>query len=218
MTTIPLDEYLNRVIEEYTSRPYQAELQKAKAEFFGFIGSVHEEDPFYESYMAAFIEWYILDRELIGKDLAPIRLFYRDHFKTFNEEEQKVYNDLTKFKHSIFLVKKVTPSMLMLDDLFHHEKIKFENSIPTIAFNSGDIFEAILVPFRGDYTLTKTFFYHPPESKSFMTKEIKKMSNSDAKTWLSALMRFRRLKLKTERYPYVSAGQIYTREEFAKGI
>lgn len=208
-----LDECFNRVTEQFTQKAHSQELKRARQEFFGFIGAVHEEDSFFENYMNAFIEWYILERELSDKDLSPVRLFYKENFKNFTEEEQKAYNDLTKLRHSIYGVKKVTQNSLVLEDLYQNEKLKIESNFSTAAFNTGDIFEAILVPFQEQWFFLKTFFSHPTEVKSFIVKEMKKIQNSNPKVLLKTIFRFRRLRLKFDRYPYVSPAQIYTSEE-----
>jgi len=211
---ITVDEYLGRIIEKYTAKEYSPELIKARKEYFDFIGPVHEEDPFFEAYMTAFIEWYVFDRDMTQKDLPPVRLYYRENLKHFTDEEQKIFNDLTKSRHSIFMVKKVTPSLLLLHDLFEDEKIKIEDNFPTVGFNLNDIFEAILAPFKGEWAFAKTFFTYPPEATKFITKEMKKIRPLEQKILLKTILRLRRLKLKCDRYPYVSPTQIYTLEEF----
>jgi len=213
---ITFEEYLSKIIDHYTSKEYEPELLKAKKEFFGFIGSVHEEDPFFESYMTAFIEWYIFTRDMTNKDLPPIRLFYRDHTQALSPEEKSIYEDFTKFRHSIFITKKVKPSLLVIHDLYANEKITIEHHFPAAGFNTGDIFEAILVPFRGQLTFTKTFFFHPQEVKRFVVRELKKVRQLEQKILLKVILRFRRLRLKYDRYPHVPPAQIYTEEEFNK--
>ncbi len=213
---VTFEEYLSRVTDHYTSKEYESELIKAKKEFFGFIGSVHEEDPFFESYMTAFIEWYIFARDMTNKDLPPIRLFYRDQAHTLSSEEKSIYEDFTKFRHSIFIAKKVKPSLLVVHDLYADEKITIEHNFPAAGFNTGDIFEAILVPFRGQLTFTKTFFFHPCDVKRFIVKELKKVRKLEQKILLKVIMRFQRLRLKYDRYSHVSPAQIYTEEEFNK--
>jgi len=211
---ITFDEYLSRIIDTYTTKEYEHELIRAKKDFFGFIGTVHEEDSFFETYMTAFIEWYIFDRDMTDKDLPPVRLYYRYNFKNFTEEDQKIYNDFTKFRHSLFVAKKVTASTLVIHNLYEDKKISIENTFPTAGFNVGDIFDAILVPFQGQWAFTKTFFFHPQEVKSFIIKEVKKTRNLELNVLLKVIMRLRRLRLKMDRYPYVSPSQIYTPEEF----
>ena len=208
------DEALSRIIDEYTSGPYKEEVQKARKEFFGFIGAVHEEDPFFEGYMTAFIEWYIFSRDLTDQDLPPVRLFYRNHFKDLSDDERKIFSDFTKNKNSMFVAKKVQSSFIYLQDLFTDEKLKIENHLPTAGFNTGDIFEAILVPFRQQLMFTKSFFFHPQEAKPFIIKEMKKIRNIEAKILQKVLMRFKRLRLKFDRYPHANPKQIYNSEEF----
>jgi len=166
--------------------------------------------------MTGFIEWYLFDRDLPNQDLPPIRLFYRKHFKEFSEEEKQIYSDFTKARHSIFIAKKVAPSVIHLLDLYRNEKLVIENNFPSAGFNTGDIFEAILISFQKKFYFTKSFFFHPPEVKSFITKEMKKIQNLEIKILQKSLMRFKRLRLKFDRYPHVNATQIYTTEEFSR--
>jgi len=212
MTTF--DEYLSRITDAYTSTDYSKELSKARKEYFDFIGTVHEEDPFYESYMDAFMEWYLFARDLTDQDLPPVRMFYRTKVKEFSDEEKKIYSDFTKNRHTIFVAKRVTSSTIVLQDLFRNDKLKLENNFPTIGFNSGDIFEAILVPFNNQYMFTKSFVFHPAETKSFIVKEMKRIANLELNIMQKAMLRLKRLRLKFDRYPHVSPSQIYTTEEF----
>lgn len=213
---IIFDEYLNRIIDEYTNKEYASEIQKARREFFGFIGSIHEEDSFYENYMTGFIEWYLFDRDMQNQDLPPVRLYYRKHFKEFSDEDKKIYNDFTKNRHSMFIAKKVGFSLIYLHDLYRDEKLEIENNYPAAGFSPGDIFEAILISFRGNFVFTKSFFFHPVEAKTFISKEMKKIQNLELKILQKTLMRFKRLRLKFDRYPHVSPHQIYNTEEFNK--
>ena len=208
------DEYLNRIIDEYTSKAYASEVKKARKEFFDAIGNVHEDDIFFETYMKAFTDWYIFDRDIAGQDLPPARLYYRKYFKDLSPEEKEIYKDFTKYRHSFFIVKKVTPTSLLLQDLFYNEKIKIENAVPTIGFTAGDIFESIIIPYQSHLMFTENIFSHPPETKSFIKKEMKKIQNLDTKILLKTLLKLKRLKLKCDRYPHVHPLQIYNPEEF----
>lgn len=210
------DEYFNRITDEFASRDQLTELKKGRKEFFDAIGAVHEEDPFFETYMTAFLEWYIFDRDLANKDLPPIRLFYRNHFKEFSDEEKKIYNDFTKFKHSLFFAKKVKEGLLVLQDLHNNETLKIEGNIVFSGFKNGDIFEATLVPFQGEWRFMKSFCFHPPEAKKFICKEMKKIKNLERKILTRTVLKFKKMRLKLERYPHVSAQQIYNEEEFCQ--
>ncbi len=208
------DEYLNRITDEFASRERVAELQKARKEFFDSIGTVHEEDPFFETYMTAFLEWYIFDRDLPEKDLPPVRLFYRIHFKEFSDEDKKIYNDFTKSRHSLFFVKKVKQGLLNLRDLHNDETLKIGSNIIVAGFKEGDIFDAILVPFQREWHFTKSFCFHPAQAKKFIFGEMKKIKNLERKILIRTILKFKKLRLKLERYPHVSAQQIYNEEGF----
>jgi len=215
MTTL-FDEYLNRVTDEFASRNNISELKTGRKEFFDTIGTVHEEDPFFETYMTAFLDWYIFDRDFSGKDLPPIRLFYRNHFKELSDEEKKIYNDFTKFRHSLFYVKKIRKDLLALQDLYNDDILKIESHLVVSGFKEGDIFDAILVPFKGEWHFTKSFCFHPTEAGKFIFKEMKKIKHMEQKILMRTILKFKKLRLKLERYPHVSARQIYNEEEFNK--
>lgn len=215
MTTL-FDEYFNRVTDEFAGRDNLAKLKAGRKEFFDAIGAVHEEDPFFETYMTTFLEWYIFDRDLPDKDLPPVRIFYRNHFKKFSDDEKKIYNDFTKFKHSIFYVKKVRKDLLVLQDLYNDEVLKIESQGVLSGFKEGDLFDAILVPFKGMWHFTKSFCFHPADSKKFIFKEMKKIKHLERKILTRTILKFKKLRLKLERYPHVSVQQIYNEEEFNK--
>lgn len=207
---LTFDGALNQIIDAFTTPEFYPEIQKARKEYFDTLGEVHEEDPFFETYMTSFVEWYIFDRDLSNHDLAPVKLFYRNHKDSFNESEKNIFGDFTKFRHSLFLVKKVSPSRgIQVEDLYDQVKFMVGSYVPSAIFSVGQIFEAIFVPFQGDWIVTKTFFNHPTEAKKLIIKEMKKIRNLDLKILAKTVMNFKRLRLKLDRYPHVPPQQVY---------
>ena len=62
---------LDRLAERYSEREHKLEAMRAREEYFDRAGEVFDDDAeLFDGRMAAFLEWYVLDRPMAGIGLC----------------------------------------------------------------------------------------------------------------------------------------------------
>lgn len=206
--------YLEPIIEEFTTGEYYREVFEAKQEFFEKAGVVYEDDSEFEQRMNIFMDWYLFDRDLPGVDLPPVNYYFRRNKGRFSSEELNIYKDLCSTIHSIFRLKRLTlfKKILVVRDLFSLKTIKVFDLMINRGFTRGDIFEARIIPFKGEYEFSRGFCFHPVEMVSFILSEIKKVRFQDKDRHTKLILQLSSMKLKHQRFNHIDVRHIYTFE------
>jgi len=204
------EDYQNRILEKYSREDFYEEVKKAKEEFFSRAGKVAEGSDLFETQMKAFLDWYLYDRPLNKYGLCPVKMYLFEEGKTLEENEKKVFEDVTKSLHSLFEFLKMKKSDVYIRDMVTGEKYVIEDSEILHGFSKGDIFEGRLIPFNEKFIFGDSFVFHPVNCKSFIKKQIKQIRYLDEKQRLKLLHRLSIMKLKTHQYAHIDAKHIYT--------
>ena len=203
--------YLEPLIEEFTTGEYYREVYNAKQEYFDKAGIVYEDDTEFEQRMCIFMDWYIFDRDLPGVDLPPIKYYFRKNKDQFSSEELNIYKDFCATVHSIFRLKRQTWNRkgLVVLDLFSNKSYTVTDLQINKGFARGDIFEARLIPFKGQHQFSRGFCFHPADMESFITGEIKKVKYQDKSRQTKLILQLSAMKLKHLRFPHIDIRHIY---------
>lgn len=203
--------YLEPVIEEFTTGEYYREVYNAKQEYFDKAGVVYEDDSEFEQRMSIFMDWYLFDRDLPGVDLPPIKYYFRKNKDLFPHEELNIYRDFCSTIHSIFRLKRKTWNKkgLVVTDLFSNQVITVADAEMNRGFARGDIFEARIIPFKGENEFSKGFCFHPVEMESFILGEIKKVRFQDRSRQTKLILQLSAMKLKHLRFQHIDIRHIY---------
>ena len=206
------EKYLEPIIEEFTTGEYYPEVYQAKQEYFDKAGIIYEDDEEFEQRMCIFVDWYLFDRDLPGKDLPPVKYYFRKNKDRFTNEELGIYKDLCSTVHSIFRLKRFSwnKSSLVILDLFSNKSYKVSDPMINRGFSRGDIFETRVIPFKGGYEFTKGFCFHPSEMESFILGEIKKIRFQEKSRQTRLILQLAAMKLKHRRFQHIDVGHIYT--------
>ena len=204
--------YLEPVIEEFTTGEYYREVYNAKQEYFDKAGVVYEDDSEFDQRMSIFMDWYLFDRDLPGVDLPPIKYYFRKNKDLFPHEELNIYRDFCSTIHSIFRLKRKTWNKkgLVVTDLFSNQVITVADAEMNRGFARGDIFEARILPFKGENEFSKGFCFHPVEMESFILGEIKKVRFQDRSRQTKLILQLSAMKLKQLRFQHIDIRHIYT--------
>lgn len=204
--------YLEPVIEEFTTGEYYREVYNAKKEYFDKAGVVYEDDSEFDQRMNIFMDWYLFDRDLPGVDLPPIKYYFRKNKDQFPHEELNIYRDFCSTVHSIFRLKRKTWNKrgLVVTDLFSNQVITVSDAEMNRGFARGDIFEARILPFKGENEFSKGFCFHPVEMESFILGEIKKVRFQDRSRQTKLILQLSAMKLKHLRFQHIDIRHIYT--------
>lgn len=202
--------YLDPVITMFTTGDYYQEVFNAKQEYFEKAGVVYEDDAEYENRMCTFMDWYIFDRDLPTRDLPPIKYYFRLKKDEFGPEELNIYKDFCNTIHSVFYLQKVSGDRTYVKDLFSKTNYDVKSPDTSAGFVRGDIFEARLVHFQGDWEFSSGFCFHPVEMEKFILGEIKKVRNQERPRQTKLILQLAAMKLKHTRYQHINIKHIYT--------
>jgi hypothetical protein len=189
------------------------ELQKAKAEFTRRTGEMFETDASFERRIAAFLEWYVLDRKLSFRpDLTPAELYLLQKGARLTEDERNRYAGLTRTVLSLFEFKRGKADRLVLRDLLAGEKVEvFERRKPA-GLEPGDILEARVVPYEDLLLVADAYACHPRDAR----KEILEAAKRHRKTAGDAMAaridfvhRVAYFATRSERYKHLSPRQVF---------
>ncbi len=140
------------------------ELPRARQEYVSRTGDLFETDENYEARIAAFLEWYVLDRPVGLSNKTPARMHIDALTPGLTTPEVNRLRDLLRTRLSLFEFKKAKDSTLHVVDLLDGAKHEvFERRRPA-GLEPGDILEARLVPFDERTLFSDAFTFHPREA------------------------------------------------------
>ncbi len=205
-----IGEYTDRILTTYSKGSYYDEIRQAKEHFFDRVGKVAEGSDTFEIAMMAFIDWYVFERPLTGKQKTPVELFLIEHVSSLNVEEKAIFEALLKTRHSIFELLKVVNNEVCVRDLFTNQKYIVEDLLTIQGFVKGDLFEARLVFLSNKIVFGKSFIFHPKDSATFIKKKVTQIRDLMEPQKLRLLHALASMKHKTEQYPHIDIQHIYT--------
>lgn len=204
-------EYYDRVVQWATADPFREEVLKGRAEFFAATGEVFEDDRTYEPRINAFLDYYLLDREVSGQRKPPARLYVEAHTAQLTTPELNIYRGFLRALHGLYELRKLDESagLVRVRDLFTGTDHDVTERRKLVGVDKGDIVEARLVPFGDRLFFTPAFVFHPREARKLILKEVKRRKKADAAldrafVWLAS-----RMALKVERYKKMPIETLY---------
>ena len=169
-------ENINQLIEEITRDHQQDDIYQAKKDFQKISGEIFEDDKSYESRMGSFLEWYTFDRACPESALTPLQQYLQG--TSITPESRELAEAISKSIHGLFIAKKIKNDCVIVADLMDDEKYQVLENQGTILFNSDDLFEGRLIPYRGHYYFTDHFCYHPKPTVGFVLSKVKNLKAS----------------------------------------
>ncbi len=191
------------------------ELQKAKAEFRQRTGDMFETDQSFERRIAAFLEWYILDRKLSFRpELTPVELFVLQKGAALSDTDRNRYAGLTQTSLSLFEFRGAKDQELKLRDLLAGQKLTIHERRHQAGLEVGDIIDARIVPYDGLVLMSDIYFCYPRDAKKELqsaAKIFRKQNPSppDPCARVAFVHRAAYLANKSERYKHVKPRQIF---------
>lgn len=198
-------------VTDYFSKEerYLSEIVASKDVFFAKTGKVFEDDPFYEARMAAFVEWFILDRPLTRVGLTPVRYYYELFLPELDEQTRNSFKSLIYSLHSLFQFQGRSGPSVRVIDLYNGDKYDIFEQRQYVGINPGSIFEGRIVRSSERWYFSDTYCIHPYEASKQIVKEIKKRRLIDRDPFMEFMFELSALRLKCDRYKKVDVTQIY---------
>jgi hypothetical protein len=214
---------LDRLVEYATAETFKEQVVAARSDFFVRRGGeVFEDDKSMESRLAGFLEWYVFDRPLDGKGIPPAEAFLQDLSASFAGEERQDFLDLTRTIHGLFeLRRKPKGERLKVRELCRNVDFEVLERRQMAGLEKGDLFEARLIPHRGELLFSSAFCYHPRPARKAILAEVRRRKVAAAAASGQKKARLARIEegpfldllssmaLKLERYRNVTVEAIY---------
>ena len=169
-----LRETLEQLFEFVAQHIPSEQIMMAKKEYQKTTGEIYEDDKSYNSRMALFLEWYLLDQYEPGTRQTVLENIIKDNSSSWTPDRLESYKDVSKNIQALFEIKKVRDNSVTVLDLFTDEKYHVEEEDSKLAFRKNDIFQGRIVPHNDKYFFTGYFCFHPIKTQRYIKGEAKK--------------------------------------------
>ena len=169
-----LRETLEQLFEFVAQHIPSEQIMMAKKEYQKTTGEIYEDDKSYNSRMALFLEWYLLDQYEPGTRQTVLENIIEDNSFSWTPDCLESYKDVSKNIQALFEIKKVRDNSVTVLDLFTDEKYQIEEEDSKLAFRKNDIFQGRIVPHNDKYFFTGYFCFHPNKTQRYIKGEAKK--------------------------------------------
>ncbi|HXJ20222.1 MAG TPA: hypothetical protein VMT03_08315 [Polyangia bacterium] len=168
---------LDQLTERYSENEYKLEAMRARDEFFDRAGRVFDDDAeLFEGRMAAFLEWYMLERPSAGAGGRVPIVHAIEQSGTPGgvpsppatsrpAEERREMAALASTHRSLFQLASAAERVLEIEDLIGGARFSVLERRNTAGVAPGDVFEARLIWDGERVVFGRTFLFHPPDAR-----------------------------------------------------
>jgi len=207
---------LDRLTERYSENEHRLEAMRAREEYFDRAGKVFDDDAeLFEGRMAAFLEWYVLERPatgLVGN--APIAHAI-DAAAKASTAERRTLAHLASSHRSLFQLAASADRVLEIDDLIGGARFSVLERRNTAGVAPGDVFEARLIWDAGSEAGTperaifgRTFLFHPPDARDVVIESVERAVEQGTRRE-EILFHLSRLYVRWHRLGHIGAAKVY---------
>jgi len=204
---------VERLATVFAEGENKLEAIRARDAFFDKAGKVFDDDgELFEGRMAAFLEWYIIERRFRDGP-PPAARVAGGRGGNFTDEERRVAVRLATSHRSLFEIITVAGNQVEIDDLLGGARFVVTERRSTAGFEPGALFEARIVWDGDAVVFGKTFLFHPPDAyeRIFELAE-RAASRDDEEAPLELLFQLSRLHVRWHRFNHLAAGRVYSGE------
>ena len=199
---------LDRLTERYSEREHKLEAMRAREEYFDRTGKVFDDDAeLFEGRMAAFLEWYVLDRPMAGTGLTPAACAIEEG-AAVPADERRALAALATSHHSLFELFATHDQLLDVEDLIGGGRFTVQERRKPLGMTVGDLFEARLVWDGETVVFGRTFLFHPPDAREVVLEWVQK-SVAGGVGRGEILFHLARQHIRWHRHGHVGAAKVY---------
>jgi hypothetical protein len=215
---------LDRLTERYSENEHRLEAMRAREEYFDRAGKVFDDDAeLFEGRMAAFLEWYVLERPSAGLGgRSPIGHAIEAAAKA-PAAERRTLAHLASSHRSLFQLAASADRVLEIDDLIGGARFSVLERRNTAGVAPGDVFEARLIwdggseegtPERADgradgrAIFGRTFLFHPPDARDVVIEWVERAVEQGTRRE-EILFHLSRLYVRWHRLGHIGAAKVY---------
>ena len=172
-----LKERLEQLFEFIAQHIPSEQIMLAKTEYQKTTGETYEDDKSYNTRMALFLEWYLLDNYKPGTEITTLEKITEDNRSNWSQYHLEVCQDIANNIQALFEVKKVRDNSVTVVDLFKNNKYHIDEDDSKLIFRKNDIFQGRIVFHQEKWHFTGHFCFHPNKNQGFIKDEVKKISS-----------------------------------------
>ena len=181
-------ETLEQLFEFVAQHIPSEQIMMAKKEYQKTTGEIYEDDKSYNTRMALFLEWYLLDHYEPGTHHTILENIIEENSLSWAPERLEAYRNVSNNIQALFEIKKIRDNSVTVLDLFTDEKYQVDEEDSKLAFRKNDVFQGRIVPHQGKYFFTGYFCFHPNKTQRYIKGETKKFYSLQ-RSWKKELMK-----------------------------
>jgi hypothetical protein len=198
---------IDRLAERYSAGEHKLEAMRAREEYFDRAGKVFDDDAeLFDGRMAAFLEWYVIDRPFRGG--APPALRCLDEDRALSDQERRSLAHVATSHRSLFQLHGIADRVLDVEDVIGGARFAVVERRNVIGFEPGDLFEARLISDGAVVIFGKTFLFHPPDARTVALDWVDGAVDRGVSRE-EILFHLSRQHIRWHRYGHVGAAKIY---------
>ena len=198
---------IDQVATRYADYPDKGEIQRARKEYDARRGRIYDDDELFESHMASFLEWFVLERALDHGE-PPAVLALRDRQQDLPQAD--MLRAMVVSHRSLFEVLERPPGAIVLKDLIGGGRWHVDQERPMDGLERGDILEARLVPWQGRVVFGPVFCFHPHAARGCIMKLIE-ADREQGGPGPDLVFDLAEMRLRFSRFRNIAVDHIYTR-------
>lgn len=207
-----VDQILEELTAEHTADPHA--VVDARQAYEERRGRVFQDEPLWEAWSAAFIEWFLVERVAPGADGPVARTTWLraraavaagDATAIGREALLRAY--LTSHR-SLFEIRALDDGRVELADLIGGAQFAVAEPRTMHGVDVGDVAELRLIGAGGDVQFGRTFVYHPLAARAAIAAHVKALvaRGDDRRAIIDHVAS---LRLKVNRYRHVAPSKVY---------
>lgn len=200
------------LLEEVTEELYARHTEDtdaagtARREYEERRGKIHQDDELWESWSAAFVEWYVVERVGEG-DVPPAARTYRE-LAAASDPRAPVVAALLTSQRSLYEVRAIGKGTIVLLDLLGGAEFHVTEQRAMVGVEVGDVAELRLVGVRGEVRFGRTFIYHPRAARGAIVERARAMMAKGA-TRRDVIDQVAQLRTLLLRYRHMAPSRVY---------
>ncbi|MBN2671662.1 MAG: hypothetical protein JXX29_08305 [Deltaproteobacteria bacterium] len=200
-------EQILEMLQQDAAETGLADFRLAREEFHRLTGEFEEGEPWFETRMTMFMDWYLLDRKG-PDDLTPNERFLNKRGAELSPTDKKQFELLNVTLRSIFQIEKKNGSDLLVEDLLSGGQWKARWTLPSVGLALDDIFNSRLFMIDGKLEIGRSAVLHPVDAHDaiFDIVDRAQKENMPARQMVYYLDK---VKLKLDRYSNVKIRHVY---------
>ena len=208
-----IPQIIDGLATQYAAVPGEGEIERARQTFDGRRGKVYDDDDLYQTHMACFLEWYVLERVVL-EGMTPA-----EHALATDPphgQELDLVLALSRSQRGLFeMLNPVADGGgcgTLIHDLLLGGRWRVESAAPLAGLEPGDIFEARLIPWEGQVRFGPVFYFHPtaatPAIHTLLDGAAQRGALDD-----SIICDLAEMRLRYSRFRNIAVDRIYTTQE-----